>query len=360
MVAGQSMTNASPEPVPAMTPDRMLDALLSSPFDPVLLLDSAGNLEAYNRAAEAELGLSSAAGWPATELEGLKPVLALLRDAGEQAAATSVWQADSGRAFLVQNNRTPHGGLLISMRDITDWRQLNAAQGDIMHVVSHDLRTPLTVAKGITEMLVENYFGELTADQQTAVEKLALSIYGMVGLVDNLQNAGRFDPKTGFYKLDPAAVDVGEVARKIVETQQLPAEIQDLELTLTVDQALPIVMADRVMLESALGNLVDNAIKYSSPNTAIAVSVHSEGRSVLFSVRDQGPGIALEDQERIFQRSVRVESPGNKRVRGSGLGLYIVQSVAQRHGGEAWVESTPGDGSTFYMRIPVRAAQASR
>ncbi len=362
MVAGPSMTSASPEPVDLPVPAEggMLEALLSSPFDPIVLLDAAGKLEAYNQAAEAELSLSEAVGWPATEVDGLKPVLAALRDAPEGNEAGALWLAPSSRAFLLLTNRTPDGGLLISMRDITDWRQLNVAQGDIMHVISHDLRTPLTAAKSLSEMLVESYFGELSVDQQTAAEKLALSIYGMVGLVDNLQDAGRFDPRTGFYKLDPAAVDLRDLTEKIVENHQLSAEIQHVILVLKIDPNLPIVMADRVMLQSALGNLLDNAVKFSPPSSTVEVALRSEGRSVVFSVRDQGPGIAAEDQERIFERNVRVLAPGQKRVRGSGLGLYIVQSVAKRHGGEAWVESKLDHGSTFFMRIPVRAAQGGR
>jgi signal transduction histidine kinase len=114
------------------------------------------------------------------------------------------------------------------------------------------------------------------------------------------------------------------------------------------------------MLESALGNLVDNAVKFSEPESTVEVAVRSEGRSVLFSVRDGGPGIDADDQDRIFERSVRVSRPGQKRVRGSGLGLYIVRSVAERHGGDVWVDSEPGAGSTFHLRIPVRAPQTAR
>lgn len=362
MVAGNSLANASPDPAGARYSAQtgLLEALLSSPYDPVLLLDEAGKIEAYNGAAEAEFGLQSRVGWPAAEVEKLAPLLASLGQASDHDGAPASWQSETGRWFLVLTNPAGRGSLLISLRDITEWRHLNAAQGDVMHVVSHDLRTPLTTAKGLVEMMVEGYFEKFTPKQKVAVDKLALSIYSMVGVLDNLQDAGRFDPNTGFYKFEAAAVDLGEIAAKIVSNQQLSAEIQGIGLTLTLGADLPIIMADRVMMESALGNLVDNAIKFSEPDTSVAVILRAEGRNVLFSVSDSGPGIAAEDQERIFERSVRVVKQGSKRVRGSGLGLYIVRNVAQRHGGAVWVESVPGEGSTFFMRIPVRAVQPGR
>jgi signal transduction histidine kinase len=362
MVVGQSLTNAAPGPEnPLDAAQRhLVDALLSSPFDPVLLLDAAGIVEACNRAAESEFGLASAVGQPAAEVEALAPLLQGIDDNAAHNGPPVVWQSASGRAFLVLSNTTPTGGTLFSLRDITEWRQLNAAQGEVMHVVSHDLRTPLTPAKSLVEMMVEGYFGRLSEKQQEAAEKIALSIYGMVAVVDNLQDAGRFDPKTGFYKFEPAPVDLGELTHKIMSGHQLSAEIQHINLTLALDDDLPIVLADRVMLESALGNLVDNAVKFSEPESTVEVAVRAEGRSVLFSVRDGGPGIDADDQDRIFERSVRVSRPGQKRVRGSGLGLYIVRSVAERHGGDVWVDSEPGAGSTFHLRIPVRAPQTNR
>lgn len=357
MVAGKSLANTPPDPadVRYTAQTGLLEALLSSPYDPILLLDKTGKLEAFNRAAEIEFGLQPVSGWQASDAEKLAPLLASLLQAAAQDGASTSWQTESGRSFLVLTNPTNSGGLLISLRDITEWRHLNAAQGDVMHVVSHDLRTPLTTAKGLVEMMVEGYFGRLTTAQKAAADKLALSVYGMVAVLDNLQDAGRFDPNTGFYKFEAAPVDLGEVVQKIVSNQQLSAEIQGITLTLVLDDDLPIVMADRVMVESALGNLLDNAVKFSEANSAVNVALRAEGRNVLFSVSDSGPGIAAEDHDRIFERSIRVVKQGQKRVRGSGLGLYIVKSVALRHGGAVWVESQPGEGSTFYMRLPVRA-----
>ena len=352
MTAGSS--TIGPSTVPANVPGNsasLLDDLLSSPFDPLVLLDEAGTLRAFNRAADNLFGLAAFRGAPSETISALDPVRAVL---GQTAGGFPVWDAPAGRSFLIQPAAAPSGGQLVLLRDVTDWRQLNIKLSDLMHIVSHDLRTPLTAIKSYADMLVDSYFGEMSPEQQVALEKLTLGIYGMVSLVDNLQAADRFDARKGLYKTEREPVDVGQIAQKVVDALQLPAEIQDITLELDVDPAVPIMRADPLMLERALANLAENALKYSPEGTKIVLRITSDSDSVLFAVTDQGRGIAPEDHVRIFERGVRIDQQGQKRVRGSGLGLFVVQSVAQRHGGTAWVESALDKGSTFYLKLPIR------
>jgi len=110
------------------------------------------------------------------------------------------------------------------------------------------------------------------------------------------------------------------------------------------------------MLSSAFTNLVENAVKYTPQGGTVEVTLDMEPGAVVFRVRDNGYGIPLADQARLFERNVRLHRPEWKRVKGSGLGLFIVKNVAQRHGGDAWVESVEGQGSTFYISIPLDGA----
>lgn len=352
MSAGSSTIGPStmPADLPASSTS-LVDDLLSSPFDPILLLDEAGNLRAFNRGADELFGLAAFRGAPADSISSLEPVRAVL---GQTAGGFPVWDTPSGRSFVIQPVAAPSGGRLVLLRDVTDWRQLNIKLSDLMHIVSHDLRTPLTAIKSYAELLVDSYFGEMSPEQQVALEKLTLGIYGMVSLVDNLQAADRFDPRKGLYKTEREPVDASQIAQKVLDALQLPAEIQDITLELDVDPAVPIMRADPLMLERALANLAENALKYSAEGTKIIVRITSDRDSVLFAVTDQGRGIAPEDYVRIFERGVRVDQQGKKRVRGSGLGLFVVQSVAQRHGGTVWVESALEQGSTFYLKLPIR------
>jgi signal transduction histidine kinase len=138
-----------------------------------------------------------------------------------------------------------------------------------------------------------------------------------------------------------------------VQNHLVPAEKGELTISTFAADDVPIINADGNMLERAIINLVDNAIKYTPNGGKIEVSVFRRGEELLVSVADSGLGIPLEDQKHLFERHTRVIRKEHKKVKGSGLGLFIVRSVAQRHGGDAWVESAEGEGSTFFLSIPL-------
>jgi signal transduction histidine kinase len=333
----------------------VLDDLLAASFDPMVLLDGQRRLLAFNRVADQVFGLASLQGQPAGDMAALQAVLALEPGAD---GAPVLWDGPRGRTYRVQRATAPSGGELIALRDVTDWKHLSLRLTDLMHIVSHDLRTPLTALKAYAEMLVEQYFGEMSGPQQNALEKLTIGIYGMVALVDNIQAADRFDPVKSSYQTEHKLVDLGTLAQGVINQHELPAEIQKITLELDVASDVPIIRADPLMLDCVLANMVDNALKYSPAGTTVTLRITTVDNHVLVAVRDEGRGIAPEDHERIFERSVRVEQPGHVRVRGSGLGLYVVKSVAQRHGGAVWVESQVGQGSTFFFKLPVRGEPA--
>lgn len=235
---------------------------------------------------------------------------------------------------------------------------LNRNQNEFIRIVSHDLRSPLTSMRGYAEMLELGVGGELNERQRQFTEKITAGIMSMTAIVENIQDAGRFDPETGFYETSRDAVDIGEVVGRVVHSQLIPAEKQDLSISIWIADDLPIINADVNMLERAITNLVDNAIKYTPNGGTIAVNVSRiiddrHGDHVRISVQDNGLGISEEDQQKLFQRHVRLARQDQKQIKGTGLGLFIVRSVAQRHGGEAWVESEPGKGSTFHISIPL-------
>lgn len=227
-------------------------------------------------------------------------------------------------------------------------------QHEFIRVVSHDLRSPLTSMRGFIDMLLDGMAGDLNDQQQLFVEKIAAGVEQIHALVENIQDAGRFDPETGFYEMMRAPTDIGEIATRIVHNHVVPAEKQALSMSVWIADDVPILNADANMIERGLTNLVDNAIKYTPNGGQIDVSVRRVHDAIWISVRDNGHGISEEDQKLLFRRHVRLARPDQKRIKGSGLGLFIVRSVAQRHGGEAWVESEAGKGSTFSFSIPLK------
>jgi signal transduction histidine kinase len=234
--------------------------------------------------------------------------------------------------------------------------RFNLNQVQFLRIVSHDLRSPLTSMLGFASMLESDMVGELNEKQSRFVEKILSGVAQMTSLVDNIQDAGRFDPETGFYEIERSPVDPVEMVKGIVRTQLVPAEKQELTIRVNTADNVPIINVDTNMLERALTNLVDNAIKYTPNGSAIEIEIKRTDDQIIIGVQDNGLGISPEDQRRLFQRHVRIRRKEHKRVKGTGLGLFIVRSVAQHHGGNAGVESVENEGSKFYIGIPLKGA----
>lgn len=231
--------------------------------------------------------------------------------------------------------------------------KLGRNQSEFMRIVSHDLRSPLTSMQGFASMLESGMVGELNEKQEQFVEKILAGITQMTSLVENIQDAGRFDPETGFYEVERSQCDLTEMVQRISGNYLLPAEKQELTLMSNIADDIPIIYVDINMFERAISNLIDNAIKYTPNGRDVEVGLRKEQDNILLYVKDTGLGISKENQKLLFERHVRIPRKEHKRIKGSGLGLFIVRSVARRHGGDAWVKSAEGEGTTFFIRIPL-------
>jgi signal transduction histidine kinase len=260
------------------------------------------------------------------------------------------------RLYPIRHSGESTEGWVLILRDMSQFKKLNRNQSEFVRIVSHDLRSPLTSMQGFASMLELGLVGELNEKQAQFVEKILAGIAQITALVDNIQDAGRFDPETGFYEMQRSACDVGEIVVRIVQNHLVPAEKQELSIAVSVADDVPIISADTNMLERAITNLVDNAIKYTPNGGKVDVSVLCVDNELHISVRDTGLGVSAEHQKQLFQRHVRLARQEHKKIKGTGLGLFIVKSVAQRHNGNAWVNSVEGEGSTFTMSIPLKDA----
>jgi len=335
-------------------------SVLNSITDPILVLDDDRYIVLMNPAAESIFNTTT------TTVQG-KPMRDVVQSdqladfAEGKDEKLDEWTTEDGKTFVprirpVHDTDGPIEKWVLALRDVTRFKELNRNQTEFVRVVSHDLRSPLTSMQGFASMLELNLVGDLNEKQAHFVDKILSGITQMTSLVDNIQDAGRFDPETGFYELQRSQCDLGEMARKIVDNHIVPAEKQELTLAVAIADDVPIINADANMLERAVINLVDNAIKYTPNGGKIEVGVGRRKNEAIISVRDSGFGISPEDQKHVFERHYRIARKEHKKVKGTGLGLFIVRSVAQRHSGDAWVESAEGQGTTFFLSIPLAGA----
>jgi len=330
-------------------------SILNSITDPLLVVDREQRILEMNTAAEIVFKTSHdlAKEKPLQEVVDSPQLMDLFQNPNQAEWVSQEEETFIPRTEPVYDSDGELQGWVLSLRDITRFKKLNRNQSEFTRMFSHDLRSPLTSMQGFANMLELQLVGELNEKQVHFVEKILAGIAQMTALVENIQDAGRFDPETGFYEMSRSACDVSEIVTRIVENHLVPAEKQELKLSTVLADNVPIINADAMMLERAITNLVDNAIKYTPNGGSVTVGVARVDNTLQVSVSDSGLGISPENQRQLFQRHVRIPRKEHKKIKGSGLGLFIVRSVAQHHGGEAWVESTEGRGSTFYMSIPL-------
>jgi signal transduction histidine kinase len=241
-------------------------------------------------------------------------------------------------------------GRVCILRDISYFKELDALKSDFVATVSHDLRSPLTLMRGYATML--EMVGELNEQQTTYVRRIIGGVENMSRLVNNLLDLGRIEAGVG---LQLEIVPVHDIVERVVSTLQLQAAQKRVQLSAHIpEQTIPLIEADQALLQQALHNLVENAIKYTDPGGQVQVHVSARPDALVFEVKDTGIGIAPVDQPRLFEKFFRGVGQGTKKEGGTGLGLAIVKSIAERHGGEVWMESQLGKGSTFYVSIPLR------
>ncbi len=229
----------------------------------------------------------------------------------------------------------------------------NRNRQEFLRIVTHDMRSPLTSMGGFGSMLETQVAGELNEKQSYFLAKIMSGIAHLTLQIDNMQDAGRYDPETGFYEMARSPTDLIDLVQKLVSNSLVPAEKQNLQINFFADDTLPIVNIDSAMLERSILNLMDNAVKYTPDGGKIDVYVRHIEDDILIAVEDDGLGISEDNIAQLFDRHYRVQRMEHKRIKGSGLGLFIVRSVARKHSGEAWVESVEGEGSTFFIRIPL-------
>ncbi len=237
------------------------------------------------------------------------------------------------------------------LRDITHFKRAESAKAEFVAAISHDLRSPLTLIRGYTSMLEMG--GELTERQRRYIQQILMAVDNIAALVENLLELSRLDMGM---ELHPEWVPLRETIVQIVRSYELHARQKNIQISTEFHPDTPaFIEVDSSLFQRAIQNLVDNALKYTPEGGRVRIRVEPRGRDrVLLVVEDTGIGIAPAERERLFDRFFQAERARKMRAGGKGLGLAIVKSMVERHHGRIWVESEVGQGSRFYIELPIR------
>ncbi|HRF50084.1 MAG TPA: ATP-binding protein [Anaerolineales bacterium] len=344
---------------------RQLAATLASTPDPVIVTDRANRVVLVNPAAEQAFRFSaqSVIDRPLAEVLPNRELVRLINDGVSKDGASGEFPGVAGRVLyasvspIINADGTAIGRVCV-LRDVTHFKELDEMKSEFVANVSHDLRAPLTYMRGYATMIP--MVGPLNDKQREFSDKIIGGIESMTHLIDTLLDLGRIEAGVGVEK-EPCRLQ--DLARDVVDTHQSAAAAKGLHLQLEASESLPPLFGDATLLRMAINNYVENAIKYTPQGGDIRVLLEFQGDSYRAAVSDSGVGIAPADQQHLFEKFFRVKQRGPSSVKGSGLGLAMVRSIIERHGGRVFSESRLGKGSTFGFELPyerVPAAPAAR
>ncbi|MFQ3536489.1 MAG: ATP-binding protein [Aggregatilineales bacterium] len=235
-------------------------------------------------------------------------------------------------------------------RAYDELREAECSKDDLLQSLSHELKTPLHKIMMQLQILDDEMYGSLNAEQHNSLRAALGWCAQLAGIVDEIMIVQALSTDD----LHFTAVDLGHLAARAVRKVRLLAGELHLEIAVHIDERLPPVRGDELHLLTVIEQLLGNAVKFSPEGAQIELRVEQDNTAtVLLRVRDHGIGIPKDQHERIFERGYQVERGLTRRFGGSGLGLAMVRRIVEVHNGKVWVESEPGEGSTFYVQLPI-------
>jgi PAS domain S-box-containing protein len=331
--------------------------VLASVGDGVFFVDRAGVIRTWNRAAAAATGLTASAvvdrpaaeaipGWAA-----IAPRIAVAASRGTAPRPESLPLDVGGReVWLSIHGVSVPDGVVYAFRDLTEERALEQLRNEFVSTVSHELRTPLAAIYGAAMTLRRSDVALDEEQRARLLDVVSGEADRLARTVNDILWASRLD--TDSLRVTIESCDPLALVDDVVRAQQAHLD-ESHELVVEAAEGLPPVAGDSDKVGRVLINLVDNAVKYSPDGGRVTVRIARAGTHVRFSVTDQGLGVPLAEQRRVFEKFYRLDPNMNRGVGGTGLGLYICRELVRRMDGRIWVESAGlGRGSTFNVELP--------
>ena len=230
-------------------------------------------------------------------------------------------------------------------------KKLDELKSSFLNVASHELRTPVTPIKGYLQMLLNEKIGSITEEQKKILKIIQRNTNRLDHLIQDILDISRLESDT--MRFIPEKTDVKTMVEETVETMQSSADVKNIKINLELKDDIPELTIDKERIKQVIINLLNNAIKFSPDNSSINVKARREKDDILFEIQDFGRGVPEDKQIKIFETFYQVDSKGDRKFGGVGLGLSISKGIIQAHSGDIWVESTLDTGSTFRFTLPL-------
>ncbi len=332
----------------AETERKKLETMLREVADGVILIDDSLDILLMNNSALKIFQLDGGgySGKNFGQVIDHQELIEVIYDPTQDAPRKIDIELDDERYYVAQVTPVEGIGKVVTLQDVSHFRELDNIKNEFVHTVSHDLRSPLTAILGYVELIGK--VGETSERQKEYIRRVEASVKNITDLINALLELGRIE--AGFDRQrEPVPIPV--LVQYAVDGMQHLMAQKGLALRVQMPDGLPPVFGNTVRLRQVVNNLIENALKYTPAGGEITISARQEGAQVILQVQDTGVGIPPDDQPYIFDKLYRagnipVDSPG------SGLGLSIVKSIVDHHGGRLWFDSVMDQGTTFTVVLP--------
>jgi signal transduction histidine kinase len=229
-------------------------------------------------------------------------------------------------------------------------KDLDRTKMEFFTLISHELRNPLAIIKGYTELLYDGTLGPVNGKQSEKLARIRENVDKLADMVGKMSEISSLESRN--YKVDRALVSLGDMVGELAETMGFLFKNKHIELEVDMPESLPLVEVDRRKMEQVMVNLLNNALKYTPDGGTVKVAARDRGDDILVSVSDTGIGIPQKDLDKIFSGFYHSGYKLSYEYKGPGLGLAISRKIIEGHGGHIWAKSEVGKGSTFFFTIP--------
>lgn len=251
---------------------------------------------------------------------------------------------------IFDEDKQRSAGFVLIIQDRTEQAELDRMKSDLISIVSHELRSPLTSIKGYVDLLITGDLGAIPAEMKDYLSIVSSNANRLAALIDDMLDLSRIE--TGKLNMSFGKVEIKYLCDFVFLTMKPQAEQKKLQFSVHVEEGLS-VSGDQERLQQALTNLVSNAIKYTPTEGSVSIRAHRKNGLVAIDVEDSGLGISPENQKKLFQKFFRVKNEMTRNIGGTGLGLCIAKSIVEAHDGYIELESEEGKGSRFTLSLPV-------